>query len=99
VASITDQKNPVEKMEKLNMADSKWRLKFEKNPKKLNFFCSTNNSFKFLLNKHFKIYWRIFRRKPIRIYLEKQYGGLEMAARTKNHEENSFFPTLTLDSY
>jgi len=52
-----------------------------KNPKKLNFFCSTSNSFKFLLDKHLKIYWRIFRRKSIRIYLEKQYGGFKMAAQ------------------
>jgi len=30
VTSITDQKNPVGKIEKFNMADSRWRLKFEK---------------------------------------------------------------------
>jgi len=53
----------------------------QKNPKKLNFFCSTNNLFKFLLDKHLKIYWRVFRRKSIRIYLEKQYGGFK--AQTK----------------
>jgi len=47
----------------------------QENPKKLNFFCSTNNSLKFLLDKHLKMYWRIFRRKSIRIYLEKQYSG------------------------
>jgi len=63
----------------------------QKNPKKLNFFCSTSNSFKFLLDKHLKIYWRIFRRKSIRIYLEKQYGGFKMRLKPKNHEKSFFF--------
>jgi len=76
-------KKPHWKNWKIQHGGFKMATEIRKNPKKLNFFFSTSNSFKFLLDKHLKIYWRIFRRKSIRIYLEKQYGGFKMAAQIK----------------